>query len=163
MYNYFVVFEELVPFFNAYTGLIAIGVSLMVARMAIRSHHDQKYARSGTLLLHFKNTIFNGDNLILYKAIMNKYRNQPIKKNEKKNLENKSKLLNFLTEFEVMGSFVYNDIMHKHILFDLFRPILLAINEDDDIKKFIEFRSENAGMPYFTRLKYLCDECKKCK
>ena len=155
--------EELVPFFGVYTAMMAIIVSLIAAMIAIRTHRDQKYARSGTLLLNFKNTIFNGDNLILYKAIMHKHRKQLINKNEKKNLENKSKLLNFLTEFEVMGSFVYNDIMHKHILFDLFRPILLAINEDDDIKKFIEFRSENAGMPYFTRLKYLCDECKKCK
>ena len=163
MYDYFVISEVLMAFFEVYTGMIAIMVSLIAVTMANRKHRDQKYARSGTLLLNFKNTIFNGDNLILYKAIMHKHRNQPIKKNEKVILETKSKLLNFLTEFEVMGSFVHTGIMNKYVLFDLFRPILLAINDDDDIEKFIESRSENAGMPYFTRLKYLCDECEKCK
>ena len=68
-------------------------------------------------------------------------------------------LLNFLTEFEVMGSLVSRGIMNKHILFDLFRPILLAIKDDEDVQKFIKLRSENAGMPYFTKLNYLCKEC----
>ena len=51
-----------------------------------------------------------------------------------------------------MGSLVSRGIMNKHILFDLFRPILIAIKDDEDVQKFIKLRSENAGMPYFTKL-----------
>ena len=151
--------EEIMALFDVWSGIIVIIASLTAITITLTKHRDDKYAHSGTLLLNFKNTIFEGDNLILYKAIMHKYRKQTIRKKEKVILKNKSKLLNFLTEFEVMGSLVHRDIMNKHILFDLFRPILLAIKDDDDLQEFIRLRSENAGMPYFMRLKYLCEEC----
>ena len=72
-----------------------------------------------------------------------------------------------MAKFVTLGAFsFYGDPLHfaynihdKHILFDLFRPILLAIKDDEDVQKFIKLRSENAGMPYFTKLNYLCKEC----
>ena len=149
-------FEAFIAAFNVWSTLI---VSFIAITIALTKHRAEKYAHSGTLLLNFKNTIFDGNNLTMYKAIMHKHRKQILTAKEKEILKNTPMLLNFLTEFEVMGSLVSRGIMNKHILFDLFRPILLAIKDDEDVQKFIKLRSENAGMPYFTKLNYLCKEC----
>ena len=142
-----------------WSTLIVITASFIAITIALTKYRAEQYAHSGTLLLNFKNTIFNGNNLTMYKAIMHKHRKQILDGEEKEILKNTPMLLNFLTEFEVMGSLVSRGIMNKHILFDLFRPILLAIKDDEDVQKFIKLRSENAGMPYFTKLNYLCKEC----
>ena len=108
-------------------------------------------------ILNFKNAILMAIIYTMYKATLKaaciNIENKSYECEEKEILKNTPMLLSdFLTEFEVMGSLVSRGIMNKHMLFDLFRPILLAIKDDEDVQKFIKLRSENAGKPYFNEI-----------
>ena len=53
-------FEAFIAAFNVWSTLI---VSFIAITIALTKHRAEKYAHSGTLLLNFKNTIFDGNNL----------------------------------------------------------------------------------------------------
>ena len=141
--------------------ILSLSVSLIAITMTMSERRDAKYVHSGTLLIEFKNKIFTCDNLYMYKAIIRRHRKQELEDKDKCMLQDDHKMLDFLTEFEVMGSLVRRKIIKKQVLFDLFRPILLALKDDCVIQEFIKDRSENAGMAYFINLNYLCTKCKE--